>query len=100
LHEFHCHFPYFSSVCSNVFQSAITLLPFPSRRGFEPVSSRIGTVMDRAALGQVLSDHFCFLCHSFIPLIAPQSSPSIIHGWYNRPINGCSHSGLCFTPAP
>jgi hypothetical protein len=37
-------------------------------------------------------------CHSFSPLIAPHSSPSITQGWYRRPINGRSNSGLGSTP--
>jgi hypothetical protein len=49
--------------------------------------------MDKAVLGQVSSEYFRFPCHSFIPLIAPHSSPPIIQGWYNRPINGCSKVG-------
>jgi hypothetical protein len=38
-----------------------------------------------------------FPCQSYIPPIAPQSSPSIMQGWYNRPINDLSDSGLGFT---
>jgi hypothetical protein len=60
----------------------------------------VGSVVDRAVLGQVSTEHFGFPCHTFIPLIAPQSSPFIIWGWYNRPINGRSNSGLDSTPAP
>jgi hypothetical protein len=37
-----------------------------------------------------------FPCHWFIPLISPQSSLSIIQGWYNRPINGCSTTSTSF----
>jgi hypothetical protein len=55
-------------------------------------------VVDRAALGKVSSEFFSF-CHSFILLIAQQSSPSVIQGWYNRPINGRSNSGLGSTAA-
>jgi hypothetical protein len=39
-------------------------------------------------------------CNTFIPLIAPKSSPSVIQGWYNRPINGRSNSPLGSTTAP
>jgi hypothetical protein len=42
-------------------------------------SRHVGTVEDRAALGQVISQYFGFPCHSFIPLIPSQSSPSIIY---------------------
>jgi hypothetical protein len=58
-----------------------------------------GSVMDRALLRQAFSRYFGFLCQSFIPLTAPQS-PYIIQGWYNRPINGRSNSGLGSTPVP
>jgi hypothetical protein len=34
----------------------------------------------------------------FIPPIAPQSSSSIIWGWYNRPIVAAVPSGLSLTP--
>jgi hypothetical protein len=50
---------------------------------------------------QVFSQYFGgFACHSFIPLNAPQSSPSIIQGWYNKPIDGSSNSEPSSTPAP
>jgi hypothetical protein len=68
--------------------------------GFEPRSSHEGSMVDRAALRQVSSEFFGFPCHSFIPLIAPQSSPSIMQGWYNRPIYDRSNSGLGSTPVP
>jgi hypothetical protein len=48
---------------------------------------------------QVFSKYLSFPCHSFIPLIVPQPSSSIIWSWYNRPINGRSNSGLGSTPA-
>jgi hypothetical protein len=67
--------------------------------GFEPCSSHVGSVVDRATLRQVSSEYFGFPCHSFIPLTASQSSQSIIQDWYSRPINGCSNSGLGSTPA-
>jgi hypothetical protein len=56
-------------------------------------------VVESAALGQVFSEYFGFLCQSFIPLIAPQSLPFIIQGWDSMPINGRSESGLASTPA-
>jgi hypothetical protein len=34
----------------------------------------------------------------FIPPIAPQSPPSIIRGWYNRPVVAAVPSGLSLTP--
>jgi hypothetical protein len=46
------------------------------------------------------SEYFRFLCHSFIPLTAPQSSSCIIQCWYHMPINICSNSGLGSTPSP
>jgi hypothetical protein len=51
-------------------------------------------VVDRAALEKVFSEYFGLSCHSFIPLIAPQSSLSIFHGWYNKPVNGHKVSGF------
>jgi hypothetical protein len=53
--------------------------------------------VDRTAVGQVFPEYFSFPCQSFIPLVASQSSPSIIQGWYSKPINGHSNSGLGFT---
>jgi hypothetical protein len=42
----------------------------------------MGSVVDRAALGQVLAEYFGFPSLSFIPLIVPQSSSSSINqGW-------------------
>jgi hypothetical protein len=67
---------------------------------FELGLRHVGYVLDRAALGQVSSEYFGFPCHSFIPPIAPQSTLSIIQGRYNKPVAGCSNSGLGSTPAP
>jgi hypothetical protein len=39
--------------------------------GFEPVSSHVGSVIDRKSLGLVFVEYFGFPCHLFIPLIAP-----------------------------
>jgi hypothetical protein len=60
----------------------------------------VGSVVDRAELTQIASEYCGFSYHSFIPLIAPQSSPPTIKGWYNRLINVHSNSGPLFTPAP
>jgi hypothetical protein len=60
----------------------------------------VESVVDTEARSQVLSEYFGFSCHSFIPLIAPQSSPSILQGWYNRQIIGRSNNGLHSIPAP
>jgi hypothetical protein len=43
----------------------------------------MGFVVDKVALGQVLSEYLSF---PYIPPIAAQSPSSIIWGWYNRPI--------------
>jgi hypothetical protein len=59
----------------------------------------MGSVLDRAAPGQLFSEYFGFPCHSFIPLIAPQLTSSLIQGCYSRLINGCSNNGLCSTTA-
>jgi hypothetical protein len=61
--------------------------------------SLFGICGGQAALGQVFSEYLGFPCHSFIPLIAPQSPPSIIQSWYSRPINDRSNRGLVSTPA-
>jgi hypothetical protein len=66
----------------------------PRQPGFDPRSSHVGSVMDRATLGQVFFKYFGFSCLSFIPLIASQPSLSIIEEWYNRPLNGHSSSGV------
>jgi hypothetical protein len=36
--------------------------------------------------GRFFSQYCSFPCHSFVPPVVPQSSPSITQGWYNRPI--------------
>jgi hypothetical protein len=59
----------------------------------------VGSLVDRAELGQVCSEYFGFPCHSFDPVIAPEPS-YVIQGSYNRPINGGRNSGLVSTPAP
>jgi hypothetical protein len=65
----------------------------PERRpGFDG-SNYVESVVVRAV------QYFAFPCHSFIPLSVPQSSPSIIQGWYNTPISEFSNSGLGSTPA-
>jgi hypothetical protein len=70
------------------------------RPGFEPESSHVRYTVNRAALEQVFSVGFGFPCNSFMPIIVPQLSQSIVQGWHNRPINGSSNSGLCSAPAP
>jgi hypothetical protein len=77
------------------------LAGFPRQRSVvEPGSSHVGSVVDRAALGQVSSKYLSFTCHSFIPLIARQSSASIIKGWYSSPMNCHSKRGVGSSPAP
>jgi hypothetical protein len=66
--------------------------------GFELGSSHVGFVLDKATLRQVSSEYFGFLCHLFIPLIAPQSSPSVTQSWYNKLVNGLNKSGFGSTP--
>jgi hypothetical protein len=58
----------------------------------------VGFVVDRETLQLFSSEYFGFPCKSFTPLIAPQSSPSIIQSWYTRPINGHSNNGRGSTP--
>jgi hypothetical protein len=43
-------------------------------------------MVNNGTLAHAFSQYFGFPCHSFIPLIAPQSSTSNIRGWYSRPI--------------
>jgi hypothetical protein len=50
--------------------------------------------------GQVFPECFGSPCHSFIPLVAAQSSTSIIQGWCNMSMNRLSNSGLRSAPAP
>jgi hypothetical protein len=64
------------------------------------VSRTMGSILHRAVLRQIFSQYIGILCHSFILQIATQSSAYIIHGLYDRPINGRSNSGLGSTPAP
>jgi hypothetical protein len=94
--------PWLRQIGSRTYTSSGPLVAgFPLRRpGFESGSSRVGSVVDRAALRQVFSEYLGFTCYSFIPLIATQSSPSIIQGWYSRPIYDRSNIGLGSTPAP
>jgi hypothetical protein len=47
-----------------------------------------------AALEQVFSEYIGFPCHSFVPLVFPQSLLSIVQGWYTGTIKVHSNSGL------
>jgi hypothetical protein len=42
----------------------------------------VGFVVDKVALGQVVSEYFGFPLPIFIPPISPQSPSPIIRGWY------------------
>jgi hypothetical protein len=37
----------------------------PDESGFEPGSGHVGSVVDKAASGQVVSEHFSFPCQAF-----------------------------------
>jgi hypothetical protein len=63
---------------------------------FRDGGSEAGSVVDRDALAQVSSGYSSFPCQSFIPLISPQSSPSIIQSWYSIPQNDSCNSGIWF----
>jgi hypothetical protein len=87
-------------LCMNAVPSLWRSVPGPHPCGLGSSPSQIiGDLCWATALGQVFSEYFGFSCHSFIPLIASQSSPSIILGRYNRPIYGRSDSGLGSTTA-
>jgi hypothetical protein len=58
----------------------------------------VGFVVDKVALGQVLSEYFGFPYQSSFQQIAPQSSSSIIWGLYNRPEVAAVPNGLSSTP--
>jgi hypothetical protein len=60
----------------------------------------MGSVVDREALRSVSLKNFDFPSHEFILPIDPQSSLSVIQGWYNRLINDGRKSGLGSTPVP
>jgi hypothetical protein len=47
--------------------------------GSKPGSGHVGFVVDKAALMQVFSEYFGFLCQAFHRLL-------IIRGWCNRPL--------------
>jgi hypothetical protein len=82
-----------------VAQAAIRRLP-TAAACLEPGSSHVEFVVDTATLRQVSPKYFGFPCHSFIPPVSPQSTPSIIQAWYNRPVNDCRSSGLGSSPVP
>jgi hypothetical protein len=46
----------------------------PRRPGFEPESDDVGFLVDKITLGQVFSDYFRFLCHSFLRIVADSVS--------------------------
>jgi hypothetical protein len=96
-----CHPCYMSFLLKTCFGPCRSLGGFSPRRSeFEPGSNRVGSVVDRAAVEQVFPEYFGFPFHSFIPLTAPQSSPSMIQGGYNRPLHCRSNSRVNFIPAP
>jgi hypothetical protein len=57
----------------------------------------LGYVVDKVALGQVISV-LRFPLPIFIPPIASQSPSYIIWGWYNRPVLAAVPSGFSLTP--
>lgn len=66
-------------------------VPKLRRIEFEPGSSHLEFVMDKTALGHVLSKYFCFPCESIVPLSSRAGT--------RRPISGLSNSGLDSNPA-
>jgi hypothetical protein len=55
-------------------------------------------VVDKVALGQVLSEYFGFPCQSSFHQLLQKLSSSIIWGLYNRPEVAAVPSGLSPTP--
>jgi hypothetical protein len=47
-----------------------------SAKPIEPRSDYVGFVVDKAAMGQVFSEHFGFACHSFHRLLRTHHQPS------------------------
>jgi hypothetical protein len=74
-------------VTGSAIAQAVTTFPlwWPE---FEPGSSHVEFVVDKAVLGQVFSEYFGFPSQAFIPPTASQSSLFIIYCWYNKPISG------------
>jgi hypothetical protein len=87
------------SACA-VAQTVSRRLPMTGGPGFDPGTSHVGVCGGHSGTEAGFHQYFGFLRHSFIPPIVLQSSPSIIQGWHNRPVNGRSSSGLGSTPAP
>jgi hypothetical protein len=54
--------------------------------------SPVGSVVNKAALGQVFSGHFCFPSQLFMPPLAPRLPLSTIQGWYNKTISDVSNN--------
>jgi hypothetical protein len=64
-------------------RSSETSIIRATRRNFpEDIILDMSFIWHRMTLAQIFSEYFGFPYHPFIPLIAPQSSPSIIHGWW------------------
>jgi hypothetical protein len=98
----------------NVWGEYTTVWPANCHIVAQADSSRLSTTaaLDRARVkscgiwgGQSgTSAGFLLVLRFLLPLIhstnCSMSSPSIIQGWYNRPINGRSNSGLGSTPVP
>jgi hypothetical protein len=63
-------------------------------------SWRLGFELGASNTGWTEQHWSSFSCHCFVPLTAPQSSPSIILGRYDRLTNGCSNIELGPTPIP
>jgi hypothetical protein len=70
---------------------------FPSRWPvFDLRSGHVGFVVDKVALGHILSTLVSSTI--LIPLTAPLTSSSIIRGWCNRPNSGWVPSWFSLTP--
>jgi hypothetical protein len=81
--------------CCALIQAVVRRLPTSATRVPDREKSIVRSVVDRAALGQGFSQSTSVsLAHSFNPPILPQSSPSTIQGWYSRPRDGSTNSGL------
>jgi hypothetical protein len=81
----------------SIAQAVSRWLPTAAARDRDPVMTS-GICGGQSCTGAGFLRVLRFPLPIFIPLIAPQSSSSIIWGWYNRPVVAAVPSGLSLTP--